>query len=103
MGIKADEALDIKFDDLKPYLHANHSVYMELDGALYYLTDVNDRYWRVQRTDALNEKGHYVDCSELVPTIAEFLYLPFAGGKTIAGNFDEATFFASVKPAPAAE
>ena len=98
MGIKADEALDITFDDLRPYLHAKHSVYMELDGALYYLTDVNDRYWRVQRTDILNEKGHYVDCSDLVPTISEFLYLPFADGKTIADNFDEAVFYPSVKP-----
>ena len=101
MGLKAEEALDIKFDDLKPYLHANHSVYMELDGALYYLTDVNDRYWRVQRTDVLNEKGHYVDCSELVPTIAEFLDLPFAGGKTIRRDFNYATFYPSVK-SPAA-
>ena len=97
MGLKADEALDIKFDDLKPYLHANHSVYMELDGALYYLTDVNDRYWRVQRTDVLNEKGHYVDCSELVPTISEFLDLPFAGGKSIRKDFNFATFYASEK------
>ena len=98
MGLKADEALDITFDDLRPYLHANHSVYMETDGALYYLTDVNDRYWRVQRTDILNEKGHYVDCSDLVPTISEFLYLPFSDGKTIASCFENARFFASYKP-----
>lgn len=98
MGVKAEEALDISFDDLKVYLHANHSVYMEVDGELYYLTDVNDRYWRVQRTDQLNEKGHYVDASELVPTLSEFLYLPFKDGKSIADLFDQATLYASVKP-----
>ena len=97
MGMKAAEALDIAFDDLQVYLHANHSVYMEVDGETYYLTDVNDRYWRVQRTDILNEKGHYVDASELVPTISEFLYLPFKDGKSIADVFDDATLYASVK------
>ena len=98
MGLKATEALDIAFDDLQVYLHANHSVYMDVDGETYYLTDVNDRYWRVQRTDVLNEKGHYVDTSELVPTISEFLYLPFKDGKSVADLFDEATLYASVKP-----
>ena len=98
MGMKAAEALDIAFDDLQVYLHANHSVYMEVEGETYYLTDVNDRYWRVQRTDQLNEKGHYVDASELVPTISEFLRLPFKDGKSIADLFDQATLYASEKP-----
>ena len=95
MGTKATEELDISFDELPTYLHAKHSVYMEVDGATYYLTDVNDRYWRVQDTSQKNEKGHYVDASELVPTISEFLALPFKDGKSITDVFDEATFFAS--------
>ncbi|MBR3690055.1 MAG: CDP-alcohol phosphatidyltransferase [Eggerthellaceae bacterium] len=97
MGVKAAEVLEISYDDLRTYLHANHSVYMEVEGATYYLTDVNDRYWRVQDTAQLNEKGHYVDCSELVPTIGEFLSLPFADGKSITDLFDQATFYASIK------
>lgn len=97
MGIKAAEALDIAQDDLKPYLHANHSVYMEVEGETFYLTDVNDRYWRVQRTDTFNEKGHYVDASELVPTLSEFLDLPFKDGDSINSLFDKATFYASEK------
>ena len=97
MGVKAAEALEVSYDDLRTYLHANHSVYMEVEGATYYLTDVNDRYWRVQDTAQLNEKGHYVDCSELVPTISEFLELPFADGESISSLFDKATFYASVK------
>lgn len=99
MGIKAPEALDVTFDDLTTYLHANHAVYMEVGGETFYLTDVNDRYWRVQDTAKFNDKGHYVDCSELVPTISEFLELPFLDGRSIKDLFDEATFYASEKKA----
>ncbi len=98
MGVKATEVLEVSYDDLPVYLHANHSVYMDVAGETYYLTDVNDRYWRVQDTTQLNEKGHYVDCSELVPTISEFLELPFADGKSVKDLFDTAIFYASVKP-----
>jgi len=99
MGKKAEEKLEISFDELTTYLHAHHSVYMDVNGASYYLTDVNDRYWRVQDTSKMNEKNHYVDCSELVPTISEFLYLPFGEDKkSIKDVFDQAEFYASVKP-----
>ncbi len=97
MGVKATEVLEVSYEDLPNYLHANHSVYMEVEGAMYYLTDVNDRYWRVQDTSQFNEKGHYVDCSELVPTVSEFLELPFAEGKSVKDLFDTAIFYASVK------
>lgn len=97
MGVKSDEPLEIAFDDLQMYLHANHAVYMEVEGKTYYLTDVNDRYWRVQDTTKFNDKGHYVDCSELVPTISEFLELPFLDDRSVKDLFDEATFYASVK------
>ena len=99
MGAKAAEKLDISIDDLRTYLHANHSVFMDVDGGEYYLTDVNDRYWRVQDTTKLNEKGHFVDCSELVPTLSEFLDLPFGeAGKSINELFEAADFYASEKP-----
>ncbi len=98
MGTKAAEALELSYEELPTYLHTYHSVYMEVEGSTYYLTDVNDRYWRVQDTTKFNEKGHYVDCSELVPTISEFLELPFKDGKAIKDLFEEATFYASEKP-----
>ncbi len=97
MGAKADEALEISYDELSTYLHANHSVYMDVDGDLYYLTDVNDRYWRVQDTTQKHDKGHYVDCSPLVPTLSEFLELPFREGKSVKDLFEGATLYASVK------
>ncbi len=97
MGKKSDEILEISYDELPVYLHAHHSVYMDVEGDLYYLTDVNDRYWRVQDTAKKNEKDHYVDCSPLVPTISEFLELPFREGKSIKDVFEDATFYESVK------
>ena len=71
---------------------------MDVAGETYYLTDVNDRYWRVQDTAQLNDKGHYVDCSELVPTLSEFLELPFVDGKSVKDLFRHGDFHASVKP-----
>lgn len=96
MGAKADETLELKYEDLPAYLHMNHSAYMAVEGDLYYLTDVNERYWRVQDTTQLNDKGHYIDCSPLVPTISEFLKLPFRGGKCIKDLFEQTVFYASV-------
>ena len=99
MGQKAADALAITKEELPNYLRANHSVYMDVDGSSYYITDANDIYWRVQDTSQLNEKAHYVDCSELIATLSEFLDLPFGeAGKSVNDLFDQATFFASEKP-----
>ncbi len=97
MGKKAAEALDINYVDLAEYLHCNHSVYMRIDSSIYYLTDVNYEAWRAQDTSRRNDKNHFVDCSELVPTVDEFLALPFIHGKTIEDVFEHATFYASLK------
>ena len=43
MGVKSNEVLEISFEELQPYLHANHAVYMEVGGKCYYHTDVTDR------------------------------------------------------------
>ena len=97
MGKRASEALDINYDQLADYLHSHHSVYMKIDSKVYYLTDVNYEAWRAQDTSQRNEKGHYIDCSDLVNTVDEFLALPFVGGKTIKDVFDGATFYVSIK------
>ncbi|MCL1799307.1 MAG: CDP-alcohol phosphatidyltransferase [Eggerthellaceae bacterium] len=97
MGTKSTEALDVSFDELPHYLHARHSVYMDVDDSSFYITDANDRYWRAQDTLMFNEKGHYTDASELVPTLSEFLGLPFVDGERIEEVFDRATFYASEK------
>lgn len=97
MGKQAEEALDLDHNQLADYLYTNHSVYMQVGSALYYLTDVNSQEWRAQDTSKHNEKGHYVDCSELVNTMSEFLDLPFHEGKSVNQLFDDATFYASMK------
>ncbi|OFK22344.1 MULTISPECIES: hypothetical protein [Olsenella] len=96
MGKKAAEALEIDYDGLADYLHAHHSVYMKVDNAVYYLTDCNYEAWRAQDTSLRNSKNHFVDCSALVPTVDEFLALPFVNGHTIKDVFSHATFFASM-------
>lgn len=97
MGKIAQEKLDINYDELADYLHVNHSVYMKCGSKVYYLTDVNYEAWRAQDTSIRNSKNHFVDCSDLVPTVDEFLALPFVNGKTIQDVFNHATFYESSK------
>lgn len=103
MGRKAEEALDLaNVDDLIAYLREAHSAYMQTaymqTGAeTYYLTNANDLYWRAQDTNQLNEKDHFIDCSELVPTLNEFVDLPFIEGESIRDVFDTSSFYASIK------
>ena len=97
MGKRATEALDLDYNGLVDYLHSNHSVYMKVGSAMYYLTDVNFQSWRAQDTSKRNEKNHYVDCSDLVPTLDEFLSIPIINGSKVADVFDTAKFYASVK------
>ncbi len=98
MGQKAQEPISITVEELSTYLRAHHSVFMDLGGKSYYLTDVNDHFWRVQDTGQLNDKGHFVDLTEPVDTVNAFLDTPAIDGKTIVELFDEATFYASEKP-----
>lgn len=96
MGKKAAEPIEVPYEDLADYLHRNHSVYLRVDNRYYYLTDVNFEAWRAQDTSRRNAKNHFVDCSDLVPTVDEFLTLPFVGGRTIAEVYDHATLYPSL-------
>lgn len=97
MGKRATVALELTYEELAEYLHCHHSVYMQVDSSMYYLTDVNFEAWRAQDTSRYNEKNHYIDCSELVDSLDEFLVLPFISGKSIKDVFAHAEFFASEK------
>lgn len=102
MGRMSDEALELKsVEELITYLMTTHSAFMQYKETTYYLTDANDIYWRAQDTNTLNEKDHFVDCSELVASVREFVDLPFIEGvggvRSIREVFERATFFASVK------
>ena len=97
MGRKAEQALELTFDDLYTYLRANHSIFMQVGDATYYLTDVNDHDWRAQDATQLNDKGHFVDCSDLVYILSDFLSLGFMNGQSVKDVFADATFYASEK------
>ena len=98
MGRMSTEPIEFaSVDELINYLRANHAIYMSYGNQTYYITDANDIYWRAQDTNTLNDKGHFVDCSELIPVVTEFVNLPFRDGKSIVDMFDRATFYRSVK------
>lgn len=97
MGKKASEPVDIAgAEALEDYLHCNHAVYMRYDDKFYYLTDVGENYWRAQDTSRRNRKNHFIDCSAIVPTVGEFMALPFLSGRTLRDVCKEATFYPSV-------
>ena len=96
MGKKAQEVLKISYDELIDYLHVHHSIYMRFGTKVYYITDANENYWRAQDTSIRNHKNHFVDCSDLVPTLGEFMSLRFANGHTIEEVFDQSQFYASI-------
>lgn len=99
MGRQSDEALELAgVDELATYLMGAHSAFMQCGDQTYYLTDANDIYWRAQDTNRLNEKDHFIDCSELVASVRDFIDLPFVDGeRSIRDVFAESTFYPSVK------
>ncbi len=97
MGVQAEEVLEVgSFDEFANYLRANTRVFMELGDKTYYLTHT-DGYWRAQDCSELNDKGHFVDCSELVPTLNELLGLAWLDGKSVEGVFADAKFYKSIQ------
>lgn len=102
MGRMSTEPLEFEtLDQLVNYLRAEHSCYMQYGENTFYLTDANDVYWRAQDTNKLNDKGHFVDFSTLVPTLEEFVNDPFIPGTkenhSIADVLGGVTFYASRK------
>lgn len=95
MGKMAEETVEIGPDTLDGYLRANTRVFAEVGEKTYYVTHT-DGYWRVQDCGQLNEKGHFTDCSELVPTVGEVINLPCIGGKSLLDVAEGALFHASV-------
>jgi len=96
MGVMAEEALEIGPDGIEGYLRSHTRVFAKVDGGTYYVTHT-DGYWRVQTCDTLNDKGHFTDCSELVPTLHEVLHLPCINERSLADVAGEAQFFESIQ------
>ncbi|RHF38243.1 CDP-alcohol phosphatidyltransferase [Collinsella intestinalis] len=96
MGMKADQEISLDFEGLLSYLRSKTRVFMDVDGHEYYVTHT-DGYWRVQDCEQLNEKGRFVDCSELVTTLPELVELPWLDGKSVHDLTDGAAFFESIQ------
>lgn len=96
MGKMAEEAVEIGPDTLDAYLRSNTRVFAKVGEDTYYVTHT-DGYWRIQDCSNLNEKGHFTDCSDLVPTLDEVLNLPFSYGRSLLEVADEAQFFPSME------
>ncbi len=95
MGVMAQEKLEIGPEGLEGYLRSATRVFAKVGDGTFYVTHT-DGYWRVQDCSKLNEKGHFTDCSELVPTVGEVLNLPVFDGKTLLEVAGSAEFFESV-------
>ena len=96
MGLKADQEISLDFEGLLSYLRSKTRVFMDVDGHEYYVTHT-DGYWRVQDCERLNDKGRFVDCSELVTTLPELVELPWLDGKSVHDLTDCATFYESIQ------
>ena len=96
MGVMAEETVEIGPDTLDGYLRSNTRVFAKVGDATYYVTHT-DGYWRVQDCGKLNDKGHFTDCSELVPTVGEVINLPCIDGKSLLDVAAEAEFYASIQ------
>ena len=69
--------------------------FVSINDHEYYITHT-DGYWRVQDCEALNDKGHFTDCSELVNTVCEVVELPWIAGKSLHDSFSGATVYEAV-------
>lgn len=96
MGMKADQEISLDFEGLLSYLRSKTRVFMDVDGHEYYVTHT-DGYWRVQDCERLNDKGRFVDCSELVTTLPELVELPWLDGKSVHDLTENAVFHESVQ------
>ena len=96
MGLKAEQEISLDFEGLLSYLRSKTRVFMDVDGHEYYVTHT-DGYWRVQDCEQLNDKGRFVDCSELVTTLPELVELPWLDGKSIHDLAEGAAFHESIQ------
>ena len=96
MGVQAKEPLTLTYDEVVETLRAKTRIFMEVDGQTYYLTHT-DGYWRAQDCAKLNDKGHFTDCSELVPTATELVELNWLDGKSVHDVFEDAVFYDSIE------
>ena len=73
---QAGDVVETDFEGFLKLLRSKTRAFVTIDDHEYYITHT-DGYWRVQDCEALNDKGHFTDCSELVNTVCEVVELPW--------------------------
>ena len=67
---QAGDVVETDFEGFLKLLRSKTRAFVSINDHEYYITHT-DGYWRVQDCEALNDKGHFTDCSELVNTVCE--------------------------------
>ena len=83
---QAGDVVETDFEGFLKLLRSKTRAFVTIDNHEYYITHT-DGYWRVQDCEALNDKGHFTDCSELVNTVCEVVELPWICGKSLHDSF----------------
>ena len=78
---QAGDVVETDFEGFLKLLRSKTRAFVSINDHEYYITHT-DGYWRVQDCEALNDKGHFTDCSELVNTVCEVVELPWIAGKS---------------------
>ena len=92
---QAGDDVETDFEGFLRLLRSKTRAFVTIDDHEYYITHT-DGYWRVQDCEALNDKGHFTDCSELVNTVCEVVELPWICGKSLHDSFSGATVYEAV-------
>lgn len=79
---QAGDVVETDFEGFLKLLRSKTRAFVSINDHEYYITHT-DGYWRVQDCEALNDKGHFTDCSELVNTVCEVVELPWICGKSL--------------------
>ena len=83
---QAGDVVETDFEGFLKLLRSKTRAFVSINDHEYYITHT-DGYWRVQDCEALNDKGHFTDCSELVNTVCEVVELPWIAGKSLHDSF----------------
>lgn len=62
---QAGDVVETDFEGFLKLLRSKTRAFVSINDHEYYITHT-DGYWRVRDCEALNDKGHFTDCSELV-------------------------------------
>ena len=85
---QAGDVVETDFEGFLKLLRSKTRAFVSINDHEYYITHTDG--------EALNDKGHFTDCSELVNTVCEVVELPWIAGKSLHDSFSGATVYEAV-------